>query len=69
MVMAEEPSVASTIYPDGREVVLLARIWEEKITRDHPELASHLDAVIGAVAQPDHVEPDVLPSRTPLLLP
>jgi len=24
--------------PEGRAVVLLARLWDEKITRDHPEL-------------------------------
>jgi hypothetical protein len=23
--------------PDGRSVVLLARIWEDKISKDHPE--------------------------------
>jgi len=33
-------------------VVLLARIWEEKITRDHPE------RVLGTVTAPDHIEPD-----------
>jgi hypothetical protein len=33
------------------------------LTRDHPELVGHLDAVIGTVAQPDHVEPDLLPGR------
>ncbi|MGI8413008.1 MAG: hypothetical protein ACR2QA_11115 [Solirubrobacteraceae bacterium] len=60
----EEVRVASIIDPNGREVVLLARIWEKKIIRDHPELASHLDAVTGAVAHPDHVEPDLLPRRT-----
>lgn len=63
-MMAEESRVASTINPDGREVVLLARIWEEKITHDHPDLAGHLEAVIGTVARPDHVEPDVLPGRS-----
>jgi hypothetical protein len=49
---------------DGQEVVLLARIWEEKITRDHPELVDHLDAVMETVAKPDHVEPDGLPARS-----
>jgi hypothetical protein len=44
--------------------VLLTRIWEDKIVRDHPELASHLDAVIQMVATPDHLEPDTLPART-----
>jgi hypothetical protein len=48
---------------DGREVVLLARIWEEKISRDHPELGGHLEAVLSVVQRPDHVEHDVLPER------
>lgn len=49
---------------DGRQVVLLARIWEHKITRDHPELAGHLEAVLEAVAHPDHTETDVIAART-----
>ena len=60
----DEPRAATVIDPDGREVVLLARIWADKITRDHPELVDHLDAVIQTVARPDHVEPDALPART-----
>jgi len=39
-------------------VVLLDRIWRDKITRDHPELSGRLDAVLEAVASPDHIEPD-----------
>jgi len=60
----EEPRAATVTDPHGREVVLLARIWEEKIARDHPELLGHLDAVIDTVARPDHIEPDALPDRT-----
>jgi hypothetical protein len=37
---------------------------EQKITRDHPELAGHLDAVVEVIAQPDHVEPDTIPAQT-----
>ena len=44
--------------------MLLLRIWDEKIARDHPELVGHLDGVIKTVAKPDHIEPDTLPSRT-----
>jgi hypothetical protein len=63
--MAADGSRATTVTdPDGHEVVLLARIWEEKIARDHPELVDHLDAVTDTVAKPDHVEPDALPART-----
>jgi hypothetical protein len=49
------------IWPRGRPA---ARIWTDKVTRDHPELIDHLDAVIQTVATPDHVEPDTLPNRT-----
>jgi hypothetical protein len=63
--MASEEAHAATVTdPDGREVVLLARIWEDKVTRDHPELVDQLDAVIQTVAKPDHVEPDALAART-----
>jgi hypothetical protein len=44
--------------PDGRSVVLLERIWEDKITRDHPELRAHLEHVLATVTEPDHAEPD-----------
>jgi uncharacterized protein YuzE len=38
-------------------VVLLERISKDEITRDHQELSGHLDAVLDAVASPDHVAP------------
>jgi hypothetical protein len=60
----DDPRAATVIDPDGNAVVLLARIWEDKIARDHPELADQLDAVMQTVAKPDHVEPDALPART-----
>jgi hypothetical protein len=41
--------------------LLLAQIWAGKITRDHPELVDHLDAVIQTVASPEDVEPDAIP--------
>jgi hypothetical protein len=41
----DDPRAAAVTDPDGHEVVLLTRIWEEKIARDHPELVGHLDAV------------------------
>jgi hypothetical protein len=63
LVPGEDPTEGSVLDPDGREVVLLVRIWDEKITRDHPELAGHLDAVLAAVQRPDHVGPDSLPDR------
>jgi hypothetical protein len=60
----DDPRAATVPDSDGCEVVLLARIWEEKIARDHPELVDHLDAVMETVAKPDHVEPDAIPART-----
>ncbi len=60
----DDPRAATVTDPDGHEVVLLARIWEEKIARDHPELVDHLDSVTETVANPDHVEPDALSART-----
>ena len=50
--------LAEIADPDGRAVVLPTRIWEEKITRDHPELRGHLDDVLSTVATPDPAEPD-----------
>ena len=44
--------------PDGRPIVLLSRIWEHKIERDHPELRDHLEDVVATVSAPDHAEPD-----------
>jgi hypothetical protein len=64
LMASDKPAAATVIDPDGREVLLLARIWEDKITRDHPELVDHLAAVMETVAEPDHVEPDALPDRT-----
>ncbi len=56
--------LATVIDRDGHEVALLTPIWERKITRDHPELADHLDAVLETVARPDHVQPDSQSDRT-----
>jgi len=58
----DESGLASVTDQSGREVVLLTRIWQDKIARDHPELAQYLEAVIETVAQPDHIEPDALPA-------
>lgn len=60
---SEEPPAATVVDPDGREVVMLARIWQNKIARDHPELLDHVDAVMNTVAKPDHVEADPLADR------
>jgi hypothetical protein len=44
--------------PDGRWVVLLARVWEDKILSDHPEMLGQAADLLLAVAGPDHVEAD-----------
>ena len=46
-------------------MVLFEDTWSAHIiaSDQHPELASHLDAVLGAVASPDHREPDPQPGR------
>jgi hypothetical protein len=43
--------------PDGGSVVRLARIWEDKITRDHAELRAHIEHVLATATRPDHAEP------------
>jgi hypothetical protein len=35
----------------------------QKIRGDHPEFAGHLEAVVEAVAHPDHIEADALSAR------
>ena len=57
----DEEAIASVTEPLGREVVLLKRIWDDKITRDHPELAGHLDAVLSAVIAPITSKPTLRP--------
>lgn len=44
--------------PDGARVVLLARVWHDKVLKDHAELDGHLSDVLQAVRVPDHTEPD-----------
>jgi hypothetical protein len=61
--MTPDANVAQLTDRNGREVALLARIWENKILRDHRELAGHLDAVLATIQAPDHVEPDSAPRR------
>ena len=62
-LMLGDPVVGEVRDPEGREVVLLGRIWEAKIARDHPERRGHLEQVLAAVEAPDHVEPDPRPDR------
>ena len=39
-------------------MVLNADVWEQKIVRDHPEVASHRDDALPAVSAPDHIAED-----------
>lgn len=48
----DDAIIAAVTDPDGHQVVLLARIWEQKITVDHPELARHKQAVMETVPVP-----------------
>jgi hypothetical protein len=49
--------------PTGVRVIVPAGLWRDKILRDHPELALHLDDVLKAVAEPDRVLPDPVYAR------
>jgi hypothetical protein len=55
--------VAQAIDREGRHVVLLVRIWIEKILCIHPEMETHQAAVIRTVEAPDCVESDPRPDR------
>ena len=50
--------IGESIDPNGTQVVLLGRVWRAKVLNDHPELDGHVDAVLQAVAAPDHTTPD-----------
>ena len=58
LVVEDEPTVIETIDPGGARVVLPRRVWDEKITRDHPEIGTHMPDVLRTVASPDHTAPD-----------
>jgi hypothetical protein len=55
--MAED-SAGEARDPTGVRVDLPASVWQDKILRDHPELASYLADVLRAIAEPDRVLPD-----------
>lgn len=44
--MTPEEILAETTDPEGGRVVLLRRVWEGKILRDHVELDAHLSDVL-----------------------
>jgi hypothetical protein len=53
----EEDVVAGTRGPDGRAILLFEHSWSH-ILIGHPELEDHLDAVMKALEDPEHREPD-----------
>lgn len=62
-VRTEDELLGKSVTPDGRAVVLLARIWKRKIVRDHPELGGYVDEALKTIATPDLVESDPRPDR------
>ena len=56
--MDQEQVIAVTKDAQGAYVVVLARIWHDKILVDHRELAWLLPEVLGTVAAPDHADVD-----------
>lgn len=56
--MSGEEIIGEAIDPDGARVVLLARVWDDKVLRDHAELDGHVAEILRAVREPHHVEPD-----------
>ena len=62
--MTERPIVGEATTPDRIRVVIFADTWQDHILDPevgHAEMAPHLDAVLGAMAAPDHREADERP--------
>jgi hypothetical protein len=57
---AVSPPLAAATDPDGRLVVLDEEGWGH-ILAAHPAMATHQEAVLAAVAGPDHRAPDPRP--------
>jgi hypothetical protein len=53
-----EEIIGERTDPQGVRVVLLARIWRDKVLAEHIELESFKDAVLQAVASAEHTEVD-----------
>jgi hypothetical protein len=60
----EEKIIGETTDREGIRVVLLARIWREKVLSEHIELTAFAEAVLKAIGSAEHVEVDpVYPQR------
>ena len=55
-------TAGETVDPDGRRVMLDAVGWRH-IVDEHPEVASHREALLATVSAPDHRGPDPRPGR------
>ena len=62
-IVSGEEVIGEAADPDGTRVVLLARVWRDKVLGDHAELDGYLPDVLRAVDAPDHVEPDPVYER------
>lgn len=56
--MVAEGIAGEATDPSGVRVILPLALWQDKLLRDHPELAPHLSDVLRAVTSPDHVAAD-----------
>jgi hypothetical protein len=62
--MADDELIGETTDPQGTRVVLLTRVWQEKVLSEHTELATFTDEVLRALISAEHVEVDpVYPER------
>lgn len=57
-VVEDDELVGETTDPQGARVVLLARIWQDKVLPEHVELAGFAEVVLEAVSAAEHVEID-----------
>jgi hypothetical protein len=55
--------IGETTDPEGTRVVLLARIWQEKVLPEHIELTAFMEDVLKAVGSAEHVEVDPVYSQ------
>ncbi|MBV9338867.1 MAG: hypothetical protein JO243_23510 [Solirubrobacterales bacterium] len=64
--MIQRPIAGEAVTREGVRVLVFADTWTDHILdpeAGHPELAPYLDAVLAAIATPDHREPDDRPHR------
>ena len=68
--MTDDEIINETVDAEGTRVVLLTRIWREKLLPEHVELADFMGDALEAVTSAEHVEVDpVYPERRAVLCP